>query len=199
MIITEDEAKRVLGKYLDTIRKCIQDGWDRYRTMPTKYVVDFSMRSRSSLVHDFIVAAAKKSFFENPVIQCGYRRNLFQIDFGEIILRFKKFNRKLRPHSIPTSQSQSYMVQMIQEHIPGIPVATRVTAGYRLDQLQHDIYDVNIVCFGNNECVWCLELPKVVSRGEVPKIQTGLERKVSTPRARAKEAINNENIGEKKG
>lgn len=194
MILSEGQAREVFGNRTDTIRECIEYAWDRYLALPPKVHVDLTPRSRASIVHDFIVAEARKRFFNESNIQLSVLRGLFIIDFGKVQLRFKKFNNQLRPQSIPTNQTRAFM---IQEPLPGIPLATKVIAGYKLDDFQKNIQCIAVICPYGQQCAWHFELEKL-PKAEVVPFRDYPEQDGSMPRARAKEGSKHEDVGGRK-
>jgi len=193
MILNEAQAREVFGKHTDTIRECIEHAWDRSLALSPDIHVDLSPRSKASIVHDFIVAEARKLFSDDPEIQMKVLRGLFILDFGKVQLRFKKLNKQLRPQSIPTNQTRAFM---IQGDLPGIPLATKVIAGYKLDDFQKNIQCIAVICPYGQQCAWYFELEK--PKGEVLSIQDYLEPDETTVQASAKRGVRDENIGGKK-
>ncbi len=190
MILSEQQSREVFGSRTDILRECIEFAWDRYLAMPPEIHVDLTPRSRASIVHDFIVSEARKRFFNDSGVQLVTRRGLFTIDFGEVQLRFKKFNGQLRPQSIPTNQTRAFM---IQEELPGLPLPTKLTAGYKLDNIQQNIECIAVVCFSDDRCAWFFELERLpkVEPVRFPHYPVPVQ---PTPKARAKEGTKNENI-----
>jgi hypothetical protein len=164
MITTEEDGKRCLDQYISTLTECIEDGFKRYFKLPPKALVDFTPRSRASIINDFIRAEARKRFYDIPSIQLYEIRGLFLLDFGEIQLRFKKLDKQLRPHNIPTNQTRIFMVQ---GQLPGLPMATKVIAGYQPNVSYSDIEYMGILCPDNNGYLWQIDLNKI-SRSPIP-------------------------------
>lgn len=194
MIKDERDGRECLGPHLDDIRECIEYGFNRYLDLPPEFLADITPRSRASLVHDFIRAEAKRRFYDDPEIECHDLRGLFLVDFGEIQLRFKKFNRQFLPQNIPTKQTEAFM---IQEPLPGIPLATKVIAGYQADMLHHAIQCIAIGCPQGRRYRWFFPIEKtlspVVPLGEHEEHEGG----VLTTRVTVKEGLRDEDAGDK--
>ncbi len=159
MITTDEDGKRSLGQdNIDAITAIIETGFKRYFKLPPEARVDFSARSRASVINDFIKGEAKKIFYDASGIKAYEIRGLFLVDFGDIQLRFKKFNKHLRPQNIPTNQTLSFMEQGT---LPGIPMATKVVAGYQPDPSFSSIEYMGILCFTDSRsCLWKIDLNK---------------------------------------
>ena len=163
MIKGEDETKRYLGESnLGALRECIERGFYRYFTLPADVLADMLPRTRAMLIQNFIIVEAHKRFFGSVEIRNA--RGLFILDFGEVQVRFKKFNKKLRPQNILTKQTIAYLVQ---EPLFGIPWATKLIAGYQPNKVHADIQCIAIVCPNGNEYFWHFYLEKT-SRPVVP-------------------------------
>jgi hypothetical protein len=160
MITTDEDGKGSLGQdNVDAIKEIIETGFKRYSKIPPEIRVDFSARSRASAINDFIRAEAQKVFYDASDINLYEIRGLFLVDFGDIQLRFKKLNKHLRPQNIPTNQTLAFMEQGV---LPGIPVATKVVAGYQPDALFSSIEYMGILCFTDSRsCLWKIDLTKV--------------------------------------
>lgn len=156
MITTEEDGKGCLGQHnIDTVRECIENGFERYFKLSPEARVDFTARSRASIINDFIRAEAKKRFYEASNIQLYQIRGLFLVDFGDIQLRFKKLNEQLHPQNISTNQTLIFMGQGI---LPGIPMATKVVAGYQPDASFSAIKYIGILCFTGSRYQWKIDL-----------------------------------------
>jgi hypothetical protein len=170
MITTDEDGKGSLGqKNIDAVKEIIEKGFKRYFKLPPDVRVDFSARSRASSINDFIKAEAKKLFYDASDIELYEIRGLFLVDFGDIQLRFKKLNKYLCPQNIPTNQTLAFMGQGI---LPGIPVATKVVAGYQPDASFSSIEYMGILCFTDSRsCLWKIDLNKVFA-SPIPLHQT---------------------------
>lgn len=165
MIVTEEDGKGYLKQYVQIVEECIGCGFGRYFKLPPKARVDFSPRSRASIIHDFIKAEARKQFLDMPKIQIYEIRGLFLVDFGEIQLRFKKLNRRLLPQNIPTEQTLAFMRQETlngQKVLPGFTIPTKVVAGYQPDASFTNIKYMGILCYcgTDSEYLWKIDLAK---------------------------------------
>ncbi|MGW3571227.1 hypothetical protein ACWDSL_46365 [Streptomyces sp. NPDC000941] len=157
--ITAEEASQVLSPYLDQIGRCIQDGWQRWRTLlkhDAELGVIISNRSRANLVYDFIRYEAVNRFDGDPDVTISDSRGFLLLTFAEkIVMRFKKYrDAKLRTSSIPTQQSLKFTNQVL----PGMTELTHLVAGYLPDDAGIDLEQVAITCTLGNDQLWVLDL-----------------------------------------
>lgn len=187
MLKSEGEAKGYLGESnLDALRECVEVGFARYFTLSTDMLADMLPRTRATLIQNFIIAEARRRFY--GIAQMLNVRQLFILDFGEIQVRFKKFNRKLRPQNIATNQTLAYMYQ---EPLPGIPWATKCIVGYQPNRVHSDIQCIAIVCPNGKEYRWYFYLEKT-SRPAIPLHEEQIS---AGARVRPKEGLTNEQAG----
>lgn len=196
MVLSAEEARRVLGRHLDTLRICIETAWKRYMALPPEARVDMTPRSRASNVYDFMVGEAKRRFFDDPGVLLQESRGFLLMNFSDkILLRFKKFNKSLLPQNIPTYQTSLFMNRGQQGILIECPTATKLIAGYQLDKLQSDIQMMAVVCPDGNACDFYFRLENS-STAEVVLIRDYQDVERLEPRVRAKEGLTNEEAGD---
>jgi len=199
MILGPEQVKAILGKYLDILRECMEAAWKRYHeTITEDGRVDLTPRSRASVVYDYIVAITIKRFLEldDSFVSLDRRRGFLLMNFGgKILLRFKKFNKRMRPEGIRTRQNVSFMTQG-QGILLECVTATKLVAGYKLDDFQSGIELMAIVCPDGNKCELYLELDKP-PMAEVVTLRQEYEeeQKQVAPRVRPKEGVKDEDTG----
>jgi hypothetical protein len=185
--LDSDDVKSVLGMNIDKLRVCMQEAWDDYQRLPDEAKVRISPRSRASVVYDFIVEKAKKLFIGAEGVYLSERRGFLLINFYDrILLRFKKFNRKLMPHGIRTGQNSLFMNR--QGVLLECPEATKLIAGYQLNDFQNGIELMAVVCPNGKSCelYFALEQPKTT---EIVPLRDYEVPDTATRRVHAKEGI----------
>lgn len=145
-----------LGSYLGIIRSCIKKGWDDYMSLSIEHRMKHTTRSRASLVHDYIVYAARQSFDGIADARLVEINKLFMVTFGaDIGLRFKKLDECFHSSGIPTQQRLDFMCQ---DDLPGIESVTHLEAGYSLNPLQTAIEGIYLCCPNHPSVLWYHEL-----------------------------------------
>jgi hypothetical protein len=159
-VLTIDEAHEILSPYYSDIMGCINEGLNSVGALRLKepeFYIPLTPRSRASIIHDHIEAAAKRAFgIKNKDIAVYTEKGFLVVDFYErVFLRFKKLQHNLMPCNIETEQQKAFDEQTLF----GGPV-THVTAGYRLND--SGIYrDAHVVCWSCGELLWSLRLPDI--------------------------------------
>lgn len=173
MIVTRDEALRILAPYLETIRRCVRTGVDHYLTqVPPEARAWYSARTRASIIHDAIVQSAYHEFSAIPGVQLENRRGYLEVIIdGRLRLRWKKLNAGLRPRNIPTQQTYEFMHQLQFDFPDAPPSLTNIIAGYRWNTTQTDILGVYIVCPNGATNAWHIDvdaelLPQTIQETE---------------------------------
>lgn len=159
--MTEDEAREVLAVYLDRLRECLQEGWADWKEYLSENPKAATLRAatRASMVYDFVVAAAKKKFDDDPQVHISDKRGFTTITVGQpriVVVRFKKFrSKKLRTSGVRTQQRIAYEEQWIS--LDGLDV-TNLVAGYVLDRLGTEPIKLAIACPRGAEVFWSIDL-----------------------------------------
>ncbi|OPY82520.1 MAG: hypothetical protein A4E65_00820 [Syntrophorhabdus sp. PtaU1.Bin153] len=160
-MLSEDDFRRAIGEYFTEIQDCITAGFNRWFEIPVEFRVIASGRTRASFIHDAIKNEAQSRFAYVPSIELMEVRNLFLIKFGEeVLLRFKKFDKRFRPQNIPTGQTRLFSQQGIQESLFGVPFATKVIAGYQTDIAHAEIQWTGITCPDGKHYHWFINFEK---------------------------------------
>lgn len=113
---SEDYAKKYLSPgRLDSIRDCIQSAFQTYHNDYVGLSSCHSARTKACIINDIIVDNVKKTFQADADIRFLYKKQSFRIsiDNGAVNIRFKKMDKKLRVHSIPTQQALEFNCQGI--------------------------------------------------------------------------------------
>jgi hypothetical protein len=88
--------------------------------------------TQAGLIRDYIVEEIKREFDGEPGISHRTTRNLFLLNIrNRYLLRFKKFDRRLRTRNITTQLSLDFLLQQPLS-LPGMPdPATHLNVGYQ--------------------------------------------------------------------
>jgi hypothetical protein len=154
--LSKEEAIRcyLTPERLNAIYECISNALQMYDDDYTTLRFKHSPRTHASVIHDLMVDNIKKRFANDHKVNCFYKKGLFHllVDNGDIVIRFKKLDRNLRTHNIPTQQSFNFTHQMSMFN----PPATNLNAGYQTVGLKHRIL---ITCPNSHKSnAWVLEL-----------------------------------------
>jgi hypothetical protein len=196
MVLSPEEVKDILGERVDKLRLCMETAWERYQNFPPEVKVDLSARSRASVVYDFIIREAWNQFMNDSDVHLDQRRGFLLINvLGMVLIRFKKFNKRLLPQSIPTNQNMVFM-ERGQGILLECVTATKLIAGYQLNNLQSNIQLMAMVCPDGNTCELYFELDKPSIAETVPLRDYGNSEEKQ--RISAKEGLENEDRGGQK-
>jgi len=157
-ILTMEEAEEILAPYRDRLNRCIQHGWDVWKTdyQPKHRIL--GARARAAIVFDEIVDHAMEEFTGISDVKPVRLPNSFMLYIGErITLRFKKIKRSGRCSNIRTKQQVLFLAQA-QMRLPTMLDGTLVHAGYALDDLQQEILRKTVVCQLHNRVLWQISL-----------------------------------------
>ena len=187
-----ENVEQVISPYLEPLYKSIEQGIKDYQNNPDK--VFFCPRTRSSGINDLII---KNAFLELAPLD-GIRiipkhGSHYLIIRDKFILKFKKFDNKLRSSNIPTCQSIYFTSQrshQLKLDLPEIPM-TNILAGYQWDRENGTVSGIHITCPNGKLNRWQLELfPQQISIAEVVPIIPEGKRKHPVPRRGNKRAQN---------
>ncbi len=163
VLLTEDEARRLLDGFLGELRACLLAGWNTWRDLGEQvpgHRIKFGARSRASIIHDAIVDDAWRRFYNVPGVNRMKSRGLLVLVFGGVlVLRFKKFRSpRFKTSGIRTEQAQRFSKQLSLELQGLSPEATNVVAGYLLTELQDEYQSMWVVCSNDSEIEWKIPL-----------------------------------------
>ena len=158
MSVSSEEAKLILAPHLDNLQICVSRGLQEYCSAYPSVRHLHSPWSRATLVRDHIVAQVRKAFEEVEGIKIIQKQGLFLLSIeGKLLLRFKKFNRKMLTRNHPTQQAFRFSEQL---SIPGFPpAATNINVGYMPNDLWTDALKVLITCpSGSSSINWYIDI-----------------------------------------
>lgn len=191
MLTDEQEAKKYLEPHLNALLEIIEKGFTHLFTkLSPEVLVDLSLRSKASIIHDFMRAEATKYFLNVPNVKLLQIRGLFLVDLGEMQLKFKKLNHKLQPQNIPTNQVKAFMEQ---QPLPGFPLSTKVIAGYQTKNYNTEINCIAVVCPDGSRFNWVLELDRNI-KPAIP-LRENKEPDEAAGKATVKEGLKDAKIG----
>lgn len=172
MSISSEEAKLILEPHVENLQMCVSMGLKEYSDAYSGYRSLHSPWTRASLVRDHIVEQVKKVFDEIEGIKIIQKRGLLLVSIeGKLLLRFKKFDRRMLTRNNPTQQAFRFSEQL---SIPGFPpAATNINVGYMPNELWTDVFKVLITCPNGSASInWYIDITsdvKSVSPLVLPK------------------------------
>ena len=158
-LLSVEDAKVILDPHLQKLQECITGGWDAWhRDYGHRHHVLCS-RTRASIVYDEIRHLAEKKFTDCEGTRVIPKRGFFLLYIGdEIVLRFKKLDKRGLTRNLPTRQQRLFEAQ---RSIKGILPGTYLNAGYQLDDLQQLIHRTMVSCQHQRSIQWTIELSEI--------------------------------------
>lgn len=172
---SEDEVKRWITPERETIiRDCILSAVEEYRTEYSRLRYKHSSRTDASTIHDLMLWNVESRFENDPEVRCMRKRNLFTLNFGngDVIIRFKKMDKRLNTHNNHTQQSFEFSHQ-ITLFEPSI----NLNAGYQFVGLGVKVFITCPIDSKNNSWVWELTVVPSENVHEMPKKETPAPRR----------------------
>lgn len=164
MLITQSESLSILKPYQSKIRECVVSGWNAYITQYAHVRDVLTPRTRANIVFDHMCHHARQQFANTKDVHIRETNGLFLVDIqGKLQIRFKKLDDNNKSSNIQTQQTLNFYEQL---ELPGLPHATRLVAGYVLNDWETAIRTVTVTCPNGSEIEWYLELE------EPPKVET---------------------------
>jgi len=160
-LISLEEAHQLLAPYTPRLAACIRAGWSRWEELgkeSPKSQLPLRTSTRASFVYDHIVDAARLEFTGDTDVIIADDHGFLTLTIKQrVVLRFKKFrNDSLRTSGIPTAQQQRFELQL---QLPGMPPeATKLVAGYLLDEYQTSIALMAVTCIDGPSLEWALDI-----------------------------------------
>ena len=146
MLISENEARRLLEKHLPELRQFFIRALERYQAeyQPSARA-DHDASIQAACIHGHVVSEASKyaERFPDSEVKFEAPGNCGMLIFGgRIAVRFKKFDARLQPSNNETPQSRSFTGSTISEKIPA---SATLDCGYQLNALGDSIIGVFVV------------------------------------------------------
>jgi hypothetical protein len=151
-ILSQEAAEALLQPYVDILNRCIDDGWNAWKTDYAHKTHLLDGRARAAIVYCEIVYQAKAAFSGLPDVKVVHTGGTLSIFIGQVItLRFKKIGKTGRCSNILTRRQILFLAQM---QLPGMLDGTLIHAGYQLNELQQAIQRKAVVCQLNQRVLW---------------------------------------------
>lgn len=169
-IISAEEAQAIL--YPERAKKlaaCIHGGWNKWEELGRRapdIQIPLNASARALIVHNHITDLARKEFADDVSVQIGDNRGFLILTIEEkVVIRFKKYrNGNFKTSNIPTRQQLQFAYQL---QLPGMPPeATKLVAGYLLDELQTAIETVAVTCSIGPDLQWILDISDEADAGD---------------------------------
>lgn len=155
-MISSNEAIEILEQHLVAFHKVAHEAWDSYLEIPENCRMGLSKRSRSSIVHDYMIHGAAKYADSVEGIKLFNLKMLYGLVIGNIAIRFKKFNEINLSSNNLTTQVKNFRSQL---QIEGIPAMCHLEVGYSLDDHERKISQVTLACpSGVRSNIWEMEI-----------------------------------------
>jgi hypothetical protein len=155
--IDRDAALTILDPYLSLFGGCVRRGWDRWKT-ETRLPIDVLKRSRACLVYDYIADEARRTLGNVEGLTVTEDRGFVLVNVEDrLLVRFKKFDQRLRTSGIHTQQQLAFSYQQLS--IDGLGPLPQLVAGYLLDDFELEISRVAITCSFGSRIMWVIEIP----------------------------------------
>ena len=160
MLYTQERAKKLAA--------CIQGGWGKWEELGRRapdLQIPLNAFARAIIVHNHITDLARKAFADDPGVHVGDNRGFLVLTIEEqLVIRFKKYkNGNFTTSNIPTQQQLQFEYQLQLSGMP--PEATKLVAGYLLDELQTSIGTIAITCRVGPDLQWMLDISDEADAG----------------------------------
>ncbi|HVV71497.1 MAG TPA: hypothetical protein VHI52_08370 [Verrucomicrobiae bacterium] len=168
-MISQTDAELVLEPYLVRLRECIRVAWKRWE----KFCIDcpamrkpLTPRTRANFLYDHIVEIAEAEFLaDRPKVFLNHSRGFLEIDIdSQIVIRFKKLNKKYKASNIQTHQQVLYSMQ--SNLFGPSKEAARLVCGYLLTVVATEIKDIAITCPNGSVVEWFFSIADQGNEGE---------------------------------
>jgi hypothetical protein len=160
-VIPKEDAEAILTPWKADIRETMFYGWNaflRLKDADAEFCATVMPRTRAGIVHDFAIKKARSIFEgqESKGIRTRAEFGSLLVVFDEkLVLRIKKFGEGERANNSRTTRQERFDRQCLE--LPGIPPeATKVTAGYKLNDEQTEIVRIAVSCWCVNSHVWSI-------------------------------------------
>lgn len=139
-ILSPSAVQRRLKRFESRLAEAVRRAWDRYLSKVAPVFKHAPpTRLRANAVQALIIEEVTEMFPERVFRARG--RSLLWIA-EDLIVQFKKLDRRGRPRNYPTQTALRFNAQL---DIPGIPAATRATIGYQLDKVGTKLVALSVV------------------------------------------------------
>jgi hypothetical protein len=158
--IDRDAALEILEPHLQRLGGCVWRAWDRW-TSETLLPMQVAKRSRASLVYDYAADEARRTLGGIDGLIVTEDRGFVLVNVEDrLLVRFKKFDKRLRTSGIATRQKTLFAHQQLT--IDGLGPMTQLVVGYLLDEFELAISRVAVTCSLGSRIEWVIEIPRDV-------------------------------------
>jgi hypothetical protein len=196
-VISKEERSEFVKKYLTTNRlqafyRCITQAHADYRKKYKDVSHVHMSRTKANIINDTIVDNIKNIFQDDPEVHPYYvRKSSFRLSIGNgaVIVRFKKMDKNMRVHNIPTQQALAFNEQTLLFDDPSV----NINVGYVPDGLENKVVVACPQNSYNNHWVWEVEQISVVDDKDlvvafpVPSAPPSTKRRVVPRREKEKD------------
>lgn len=156
MLISKNDAEKLLSPYVDRILKVFDLAWQDWLNR-LKFTPSCSKRGRSNFIWDQIIHHSHKEFGFEPndkfaIFPYNNSQTYNFIIAQQLVFRIKKGGATRKSGNIPTNMSQGFHDP--NESLPEINLLPRIEIQYELDKLESSIIDVVAVARNKNSIVW---------------------------------------------
>jgi hypothetical protein len=143
-IVTQAQALEDLKHHFPAFYEFATGAWDDCRNLPTKDLSVFTFRTKSSAIHDYMVARAAVHC-ETVEDMKPFKKNGMKgiLVAGKYAIRFKKLDEDGRSKNQPTQQVKQFRSQI---QLEGIEAEHHLELGYVTNAFQTEVLDVRLVC-----------------------------------------------------
>lgn len=193
-----EEAQNLLAPYHPRLLQCFDEGWKRYDDTIPRRLPLISSRGQANAYHEFLVEEVRTRLggLEGILIDESKDNRFLVYVQQQLLLRFKKLDRKLRTSNYPTPTSVAFDAQ---EEIEGLPECCRLTVGYQFDRMRRGLKSVYVLYAKGREPLWHYDLrdPSLHQVMELPleRREKGREADVAVPRVKPKRVADSEERG----
>ena len=180
-LIDRDTAQVLLTTYHADLRECVETGWRSWSahvrpTMPMPFP-----RVLANCVHQYAADEARRRFGQDPRVEIKEEMARFLLCIDKrALLRFKRLDDAMQTSNYPTPSAVLFDRQTV---LPHVPLLSRLTVGYRLNQAETELASVHIVLAKGRRILWDYEIEKGSGAVVVP-MQRSLTLTPATVRGR---------------
>lgn len=174
----------------------IRSGLDQFLEISSSSRSPLRNRTKANLLNDYITHDAIANYHDAQYPEAALSLNedcdgcMFLVD-QVFSLRIKKLDTNYKPRNYPTNRQVDIKWQQLE--LPGVPMPTYVTLGYRLDPSWTSIRDVKIICDFGVYNHWTIPVCGEVG---VPLLDAQMSADdIPAPRPRVRSQISRENEG----
>jgi hypothetical protein len=143
-ILDESEAEELLRPIASSLRASVEDAFTHYKERVAPVLPGLvTPTTRANVMHDLIVDQLRLRWPDH-VFEAG-KRWLLRIA-SDVVMQVKKLDEDRLPCNYPTRKAVTFARQ---EFLAEMPPATRLTLGYRLNDLRTELAETTVLCQGS--------------------------------------------------